>query len=130
MRLSQVNVWLGFGRDDTFRQTAAVVFDQAVLPLEKVGDGLWLDSDLDTAKAGQQKVHFAHEAGLAALALAARLHGDADFTAFTFEQAPFPGQLIGGNEALRDTVKTLTSHGELGIFAEGLFLVGKEVGAG
>jgi hypothetical protein len=126
----QMKIGLGFLGHDSFRQVSAVVFDQPVLPLEKVGDGLRLDPHLDSAQAGQQKIHLPHQADLAALALPAGFHGDPDFTAFRFQQSPLGRKFFGGDEPLRNQVEAFAAHRLRGIFAERLVAVGKEVGAG
>lgn len=125
-----MNVRLGFLGCDSFRQAAAVVFDEAVLPFEKISDGLRLNAYLNAAQAGQEEIHLPHESGLAALALAAGLDGYPNFAAFAFKQSPLGRELIGGDQALWREIKTLAAHGQLGILAEGLLAISKEVGAG
>ena len=65
---------------------------------------------------------------MTALGLAARLHGHANVAPFALQESPFFRQLGDGDQALRDKVEALATHGQLGIFAKGLFLVGKKVG--
>ena len=130
LALCQMNVRLRFLGRDSFRQASAVVLNEAVLPFEKIRDGLRLNAHFYATQAGEQKIHLPHEAGLAALAFAAGLDGNADFTAFAFKQSPLGWKLVHGDQPLRREIKTFTAHGELGILAERLFAIGKEVGAG
>ena len=53
-RSDQMHVRLGFRCYDAFRQASAVVFGEAVFPLEEVSDGLGLDAHLNAAQAGEQ----------------------------------------------------------------------------
>ena len=125
-----MHVRLGLLGDNSFGQAAAIVFNEAVLPFEKIGDGLRFNADLDAAEAGEEKIHLPHQAGLAALALAAGFDGDTNIAALTFKQSPLGRKLVDDDQALRDEIKALAAHGKLGIFAEGLVAVGEEVSAG
>src|ERR1041385_379166 len=75
----QMDIRLGFRGRDAFRQASTVVFSEAVLPFQKICDGLRLNADFNAAQAGQQEIHLPHQAGLAALGLATGLYGHTDF---------------------------------------------------
>src|SRR5581483_10614179 len=105
-----MDVRLGVRGYDPFWQASAVVFNEAVLPFEKICDGLRLNAYFHAAQAGEQKIHLPHEAGLAALTFAAGLDGHADFAALAFKQPPLGRKLSRGDQALRREIKTLTAH--------------------
>ncbi len=83
-----MHVRLGFRRDDSFRQPSSVVLREAVLPLEKVGDGLRFNADFNPAQAGQEKVHLPYESLVGALALAAGLDRQLDLPALALQESP------------------------------------------
>jgi hypothetical protein len=125
-----MDVGLGFRRDDAFRQTSAVVFNEAVLPFEEFGDGLGLNADFHPAQAGEKQIHLPHEAGFTALAVARRLHRQAHFARLAFQQSPALWQFLRGDHSRGSQVKTLTTHALRWVFAAELFPVGKEISAG
>src|SRR5215470_8757699 len=128
--LVQVHVRFSFRGHNTFGQLTAVVVDETVLPLEKVGDGLRLDANLDPAQAGQKQVHFPHEAGGTALAVAGGPHHQAHLAPFALEQPPFCREFAGADQSRGRKVKALTAHAQAGVFAKRLFPIGEEIGPG
>src|SRR5579872_962244 len=76
-----------FGRNDSLRQSAAVVFRHAVLPFQKIGDRLRLNANFDAAETRQKQIHLVAEAGGSAQVFGGgRDH--VDFTVVIGEQSP------------------------------------------
>src|ERR1700683_4935934 len=91
-----------------FRQTASVVFGHPVFPLEKIGDGLRLNSNFHPPQTRQQKIHFVLETSWRPQILSRRLDAHRLAPAH-FQQSPSRRQFIDPYENRRSQVITLTA---------------------
>jgi len=122
-------ILFGFGRRDSFGQAAAVVFGEAVFPLQKISDGLRLDAHLDPAEAGQQKIHLPHQADFGTLGLATGLYRHCDFAAFILQQPPGAWQVALDDHSLGNEIEAFAAHAGFRLLAKGLLAVGEKIGA-
>src|SRR6185437_4962341 len=81
-------------RQDSFRQRAAIVVRHAVFPLEKVGNGLRLNANLDPAQAGKQQIHLVTKSGGGAH-FCGRVDNLFYLAVAEFEQSPSLGEIFG-----------------------------------
>src|ERR1019366_3440129 len=72
-------------RSDALGQAATVVFRQAVLPLQELGNRLRLDAYFHPPQARQQQVHLFHQAHWASQVLLPRLYRHLYLSAFALE---------------------------------------------
>src|SRR5262245_29304532 len=114
---------------NALRRDSAVVFGEAILPVEEFGDRLGLYPKLDTMEAGEQQVHLSHQSNFGPLALASGLHNQFDLPSMALKQPPALRQLARINEPARRHVEALAAKPHLWVFAKRFVAVGKEVRA-
>src|SRR5690242_11698659 len=84
----EMNVRFQFRSHDAFGQSAPVVFDEPVLPFQKIGDRSGLNPDLHATQAGQEQIHLPHQPGFTALAAAWGFAYDGDLSRPALKQSP------------------------------------------
>src|SRR6185503_17901975 len=124
----QKTVGLILRRQNPLGKRSAIVFRHAVLPLQKVCDGLWLDSYLDPPQARQEEIHFIAEADRGAHLLRSSDQLD-EFSSPWFEQSPTSRHFVWGDQSGRSEVEPLTSHALLRLRAKRLCAIREKISA-
>jgi hypothetical protein len=115
-------------RQNPLGKRSAIVFRHAVLPLQKVRDGLWLDSQLDPSQARQEEIHFAAEADRGAHLLRSSDQLD-QFPSSRFQQTPTSRNFVWVDQSGWSEVEPLTSHALLWLHAKRLCAIREKISA-
>src|SRR5581483_12419391 len=126
--LANVVVLLAFGWNDIGRQNTAVILRHAVLPLEKLGNRLRLDTDFHPPQAGQQQIHFVHQTGWRSMIVAWRPKHDFNLASVALQKPPAIRHLLRRDESAWNHVEALAAE-TFAVFSKRLVQISEEVGA-